>query len=59
MIYHVLPVNDKREHEEETTCLCKPNIQVEPLSNDLIVIHNSYDGRELLERIVDEVHKKK
>lgn len=48
-IIHVTPINDLEEHTEEGTgCKCKPRI--EPAENDhLIVIHNSYDGREFQE----------
>lgn len=45
---HVLPINDEREHEELTSCWCNPQlITDEP---ELIVVHNSMDGRELIEQ---------
>lgn len=49
---HVLPINDEREHiEEGTTCWCDPQlITDEP---ELIVVHNSADGRELVEQAED------
>lgn len=43
---HVLPINDLKEHTEETTCECGP--RYDPDGD--ICVHNSYDGRELLER---------
>lgn len=46
-IIHVLPVNDTTEHEETTECKCRPIIKTE--GESMIVIHNSYDGREGLE----------
>lgn len=44
---HVLPVNDEREHQELTTCHCNPRVIEE--NGELIVIHNSFDGREAVE----------
>lgn len=41
---HVIPLNDLREHEEAVTCPCEPWMDGE------IIIHNSWDGREITER---------
>jgi len=48
---HVLPIDDLREHEETRACWCRPALLVEPDADaDLrIVVHNSADGRELVE----------
>lgn len=47
--YHVLPVNDIREHQENgVICECKPEIRIEDEENWLI-IHNAWDGREWTE----------
>lgn len=42
---HVYPVNDLRPHDTDNgaECWCKPTIE------DDVVIHNSLDGRELIE----------
>lgn len=45
--YHVIPLNDRKVHVDSETCHCKPRKQQEP--NGVIVIHNSYDGREFYE----------
>lgn len=46
---HVIPENDLREHEESRQCWCRPTLdQLE--SDPVVVIHNSADGRELVER---------
>ena len=46
---HVVPVNDLREHEERgTTCWCCPQVYTE--DGETVVVHNSLDGRELVER---------
>jgi hypothetical protein len=49
---HVLPVNDSEEHILDSTCSCNP--QIENAENGhLLVIHNSFDGRELIEELLD------
>jgi len=49
MVYHIYPVEDLKDHTiDGTTCECAPVIKQEE-SGDLLVIHNSYDGREGLE----------
>lgn len=54
--YHVLPVNDLKDHEESTTCECEPRCEWQP-SGDLIVVHTSYDGRETLEEVNEILSK--
>jgi len=39
-------------HIEESDCACSPKIEIE--DGEMIFIHNSYDGRELLENILIE-----
>ena len=48
MALHVLPVNDIRLHSESgEICHCNPRID---RSNDeVLVIHNAFDGREMFE----------
>lgn len=46
---HIYPVNDIIEHDlDTTTCECQPKI--EEVNGEMLVIHNSYDGRELMEQ---------
>lgn len=42
---HVIPINDIREHEDSQDCWCHPNLE------NKVWIHNSMDGRELLEQL--------
>jgi len=56
MAYHILPINDIKEHEESSTCECAPKVITE--NGELIIIHNSYDGREGLE-MANEILAKK
>ena len=44
--YHVVPLNDLREHitDIDVPCWCSPTV-----NEDGIIIHNSMDGRERFE----------
>jgi len=45
----VSPLNDLEEHDLETTqCKCQPRIICEP-NCEIIVVHDSFDGREGVE----------
>lgn len=48
-IYHILPVDDLKDHEDGLRCWCAPVVQVFPNGNTLIT-HNSADGREFFEQ---------
>lgn len=54
-IYHVYPVNDLENHltEEGSQCPCRPTLKIED-SGDLIFVHNSWDGREIWEQLLDD-----
>jgi len=54
MVWHVTPTNDLEPHEESTICKCEPKVLHE--NGDMIVVHNSFDGREGVE-IVNEILK--
>lgn len=54
MNYHILPTNDIKEHTEETTCECEPRIEI--VNGDMLIIHNAYDNREIIEK-VEEILK--
>ena len=43
---HIIPINDLEEHIESSTCKCNPTYCNK---DGEIIIHNSFDGRELLE----------
>lgn len=52
MTWHILPINDTKEHEEKSTCECRPEVEI--LDNgDMMIIHNSFDGREYVEVLKD------
>lgn len=48
-IYHVIPLNDLREHLETIIPPCPCNPRIERENDSVICIHNSFDGREGLE----------
>lgn len=54
---HVYPVNDLREHEQTRECWCQPTpirgLATDRLPHgrdDIVVVHHSADGRELVEQ---------
>lgn len=55
MNYHILPVGDLKKHSEESTCECHPKVIFE--NGNMIIVHNSYDGRELKEQLIAEIEK--
>lgn len=54
MTQHILPANDIKEHVEKTDCPCQPSFIIE--NNQMIVVHNAFDGREGVE-IANEILK--
>ncbi len=47
---HVYPLNDLREHNiDGTACHCRPTHKWDDPLGEVIIIHNSYDLRELHE----------
>jgi len=50
MNWHILPLNDSKEHEELSTCDCLPKVEIAE-GGDMLIIHNSYDGREIVEKV--------
>lgn len=44
---HVIPLNDSAEHSLVTLCKCQPRLM--PEGGCIIVVHRSYDRRELTE----------
>lgn len=47
--FHILPINDSKEHQEDINCHCNPSSEY--INDSLLIIHNSYDGREKLEKV--------
>lgn len=45
---HITPINDLKEHQEDINCNCNP--RTEYINDNILIIHNSYDGRETLEK---------
>lgn len=55
-IWHILPCNDIEEHDENTTCKCHPRVEMQE-NGDMLVIHNSFDGREAIEMANEILNK--
>ena len=51
MALHIIPLNDLKEHTEESTCECCPELIIE--NGEMIFVHNSYDKRELIDTLED------
>ena len=47
-IIHVLPINDVKPHKESSTCECEPRVEI--VEGGMLVVHNSWDGREWVEK---------
>ena len=46
----VTPLNDIKPHNDySTTCECNPDVEI--VNNEIIIIHNAFDKRELDEQI--------
>ena len=56
--WHLLPVKDLKEHEESTTCECEPKVEFQE-NGDMLIIHNSFDGREAIEMFNEIINKKR
>lgn len=51
-VWHVEPTNDLKKHDtSEIGCHCNPKLELQD-NGGLVVIHKSYDGRELEEQNV-------
>jgi hypothetical protein len=50
---NVMPLNDLQEHYEHTHCPCNPRVEV--IGASLLIVHNSYDHREIAEQLNEEV----
>jgi hypothetical protein len=56
MMWNILPINDIKEHTNDSACECKPVIQIMQ-NGDLLCIHNAWDGREYKEALIEEIKK--
>ena len=50
---HVYPLNDKKPHKlEGVDCECKPKVEV--VGANLIITHNAFDHRAIMEQLREE-----
>ena len=55
-IWHILPVNDIDIHEESSVCKCEPDVK--EVEGGILIVHNSFDGREGLEMTNEILNQK-
>ena len=48
---HTIPVRDTLEHSMSTRCDCRPKVSVK--HSTLIITHNSFDNREVVEDMLE------
>lgn len=51
---NVIPLNDDSPHKHSTKCWCGPDVKYWEYSNGPLVVHNSADCREQVERLLGE-----
>jgi hypothetical protein len=49
---NVIPLDDIEEHSA-SGCRCKPTVYF--VSDRCIIIHNSFDGREIIEKLISDM----
>jgi len=49
---HVVPIDDKRDHDFDHECKCDPELQVTE-DGAIVFVHTSFDGREYTEALLD------
>lgn len=49
--FHILPLNDTKEHTESSQCPCNPEILQE--NHTRLIVHNAFDGREVVEQLLN------
>jgi len=47
--WNIMPTDEQEEHSFDTTCKCHPKVIEE--NGQMIVIHNSFDCREIIEQV--------
>lgn len=45
--YHVIPLDDLKEHDDNAGCWCGPEVEEE--DEGRVIVHHSMDGREAFE----------
>lgn len=54
-MWHVYPTNDLKVHDINGDCACNPIIYIAD-NGELLYVHNSYDGREHVERLIEIIY---
>lgn len=48
-VYHVIPLDDNKEHELMSTCGCRPKVEIGK-DGRMLIIHDAHDGRVAVEQ---------
>ena len=56
MAIHVYPIDDFKDHLLESTCDCNPAVTIQ--NGEMIICHNSFDGREIIEEVNEILNTK-
>lgn len=52
MIWHTVPELEANEHQLKIDCDCNPKVDMEADSENILVVHQSYEFIKELERII-------
>ena len=52
---HVIPLNDLKEHVQESTCECGPQAKI--VEGGMVITHMAFDGRHLVEQAEELLHQ--
>jgi len=56
LVYHVVLLDDSKEHELVSTCGCHPKIEIGK-DGRMLIIHDAHDGRVAVEQAQDILSK--
>ena len=54
--WHLLPTGDTNTHKESKNCPCNPRLY-KGEEGKILVVHNAFDGRELLEQAEKRINE--
>lgn len=49
----VIPIQDTEQHAYNGRCKCNPDIEINSISGEVIIVHMAFDGRHLIEQVND------
>ena len=49
----VIPIQDIEQHTHNGGCKCMPDMEINSISGEIIIVHMAFDGRHLIEQVND------